>query len=76
MSRAFWVRTKIAAHDIEGGVDHAPGDIAAQSRDEQERNESRSRPAITLAPSVQVSTMISPNRISARLSAGSRKRLR
>jgi hypothetical protein len=33
-------------------------------------------PAITLAPSVQVSTMMSPNRISARLSAGSRKRLR
>jgi hypothetical protein len=42
----------------------------------RERNESRSRPAITLAPSVQVRTMISPNRISARLSAGSRKRLR
>ena len=61
------------AHDVEGGVDDAPGDVAAQRRDEAaSATNSRSMPAITLAPSVQVSTMISPNRISARLSAGSR----
>ncbi len=49
------------AHDIEGGVDHAPGDVAAQRREKQRAQ----RIAVecrrsALAPSVQVSTSDQP----------------
>ena len=73
--RAAHGRDRQLPHHVQGPVDHTPCDVTADQRDENCRAPSLpSSSMIIPAPSVKVSVMIRPKRISPRLEAGSRKR--